>query len=83
MYIMSRMTINLNRVEDIHKFVAICSGYEEDIDVYYGRLTIDGKSIMGVMSLDLSRNIDVSILTEDEKVEKEFYEKIKRFEVKE
>lgn len=79
---MNRVTINLNKVEDIHKFVSICSNYEEDIDVYYGRLTIDGKSIMGIMSLDLSRNIDVSILTEDKNIEEDFYKKIKRFEVR-
>lgn len=80
---MSRKKISLNGVDSIYKFVKICSGFPVDIDVYCGRLTIDAKSIMGVMSLDLSRAVQTDILTGDEKMKQEFYEKIKEFEVEE
>lgn len=56
------------------KLVNICEKYENsDIDVIYGRQIIDGKSILGVMSL-MGRMVTVKINNEEE--EKSFEEEI-------
>lgn len=40
-----------------------------DIDVFYNRVTIDAKSILGVLSLDLTRVLTVQYSGEDEAFE--------------
>lgn len=47
------------------EFVVDCNKFDEDINVYYGRFTIDGKSILGVLSCDLTHPLKVEILTEN------------------
>lgn len=70
------MKINLNEVSKAQQFVKICSRYEEDINVCSGRLVIDAKSILGIFSLDLSKPVEVEILSEDTIKEESFYEDI-------
>ncbi|MBS5083780.1 MAG: HPr family phosphocarrier protein [Clostridiales bacterium] len=70
------MKINLNEVSKAQEFVKLCSKYEEDINVCSGRLIIDAKSILGIFSLDLSKSVDVEILSEDTVIEESFYENI-------
>lgn len=56
------------------KLVNICEKYEDsDIDVIYGRQIIDGKSILGVMSL-MGRMVTIKINNEEN--EKEFEKEI-------
>ena len=40
--------------------------YDYDFDLVSGRYVIDAKSIMGIFSLDLSKNIDLNIHAENE-----------------
>ncbi|HBG13080.1 MAG TPA: PTS cellobiose transporter subunit IIBC, partial [Clostridium sp.] len=40
-----------------------------DIDVYYNRVTIDAKSILGVLSLDLTQVLTVEFNGEDAEFE--------------
>lgn len=70
------MKINLNEVSKAQEFVKICSRYEEDINVCSGRLVIDAKSILGIFSLDLSKPVEVEILSEDTIKEESFYKNI-------
>ena len=42
-------------------FVAEASKCDFDIDVFYNRVTIDAKSILGVLSLDLARVLTVQM----------------------
>lgn len=74
--------IKLTTLEDLREFVAICTCYEEDIDVISGRYTIDGKSIMGLMSINLQQNIKVLINTSDVKVQDRFFSEIQKFQKK-
>ncbi len=46
--------IRLNAVDKIKSFVARAAAYPGDIFVRNGRFTVDGKSIMGLFSLNLS-----------------------------
>ncbi|OUP51278.1 HPr family phosphocarrier protein [Lachnoclostridium sp. An181] len=46
-------------------FVRAASKCEFDIDVFYNRVIIDAKSILGVLSLDLNRELTVCYNGED------------------
>ena len=63
---MKTVKIRLNGVEDIRAFVNAASLYEYDIDLRGGRYVVDGKSIMGIFSLDLSSPIDMVIYGDKE-----------------
>lgn len=54
----------------------ICTEFEEDIDVKYGRYTIDAKSIMGVLSMPLDKEFTVVIHTNNKEVASHFQELI-------
>ncbi len=59
---MMKCKIYLNTYEKIKRFVNITYKLEFDIDLISGRYVVDGKSIMGIFSLDLSKPIDVNIV---------------------
>lgn len=73
------MLISLKSVEDANKFVAITSKYNFDIDLISGRYAVNGKSIMGIFSLDLSKPITVQPQTDNYS---QLFEELKQFEVK-
>ena len=56
---MSQSKIKLNATEEVQEFVNAASRCDFDIDVYYNRFLIDAKSILGVLSLDLTRVLTV------------------------
>lgn len=74
------MKIKINLVTDVYEFVNICSHFIGEITVTQGRHCINAKSILGIFSLDLSSEIDVSIDTNDEE-KAEFYKLINKWEV--
>ena len=56
-----RCQIKLNSITDVKEFVNITFKAENDVDLICGKYHIDGKSIMGIFSLDLSKPIDLNI----------------------
>ena len=54
---MSEKKIRLS--QDVKEFVSVAESCDFDIDVLYNRISIDAKSIMGVLSLDLSQVLTV------------------------
>lgn len=60
------MKIKLSTIDDVKKFSSIACSMNADIDVSYGHYVIDGKSIMGLFSLDLSHELNVSIYASDD-----------------
>lgn len=57
--------INLNDFADIKKFVRIAQGFCSDIDIVKDKIVVDGKSLLGVLALDLSSDIYVRIITDN------------------
>lgn len=51
--------IKMNNITDITNFIKEASKVKDDITVYKGRYIIDGKSVMGVMSIDISTGMTV------------------------
>ena len=66
---MKQKRIILPTVEEAKKFVAAASRCDFDIDVFYNRIVIDAKSLLGVLSLDLTRVLTVEYNGENEEFE--------------
>jgi phosphocarrier protein HPr len=56
---MSEKKIRLNRIQDVREFVSTAERCDFDIDISYNRIIIDAKSIMGVLSMDLTQVLTV------------------------
>lgn len=56
---MKQRRIMLPGMAEAKKFVEEASRCDFDIDVFYNRVVIDAKSILGVLSLDLTRILTV------------------------
>lgn len=73
---MKSVTVKLNTIADVKNFVNTVSRCDFDVDLISGRYAIDGKSIMGIFSLDISKPIKLDAHTDSPE---EFFEKIKDF----
>lgn len=62
---MKKVTVSLASINGVKSFVNIVSKYDFDVDLISGRYVVDAKSIMGIFSLDLSKPIDVEVMTDD------------------
>lgn len=59
---MREIEINLNSIEKVKEFVNLATYHVAgDIDLISGKYTVDGKSIMGIFSLDLSKTITMRV----------------------
>lgn len=56
---MFQSKIKLNAAEDVQEFVKAASKCDFDIDIYYNRIMIDAKSILGILSMDLTKVLTV------------------------
>ncbi|MGN0369561.1 MAG: HPr family phosphocarrier protein [Butyrivibrio sp.] len=63
------MKVNLNSVEKVKTFVNEVANFDTEIDLVSSRYVIDAKSIMGILSLDLSKPIEVEVCDRDKEAE--------------
>jgi hypothetical protein len=63
--IMKEYNIRLSTIEDVRSFVNVVSLCEYDVDVSCGRYIVDGKSIIGLFSLDLLSPLRMTVHTDD------------------
>ena len=57
------MKVCINTINKVKDFCNLTTRQEYDITLISGRYAIDAKSIMGVFSLDLSKNIEIVVDT--------------------
>lgn len=57
--------IKLRAVDDVCEFVRAAEKCDFDVDVFYNRVIVDAKSILGVMSMDLTKTLTVKYGTRD------------------
>ncbi|MBQ6321645.1 MAG: HPr family phosphocarrier protein [Lachnospiraceae bacterium] len=62
---MSVAKIKLNAVSEVKDFVNEANKCDYDVDVSYNRVVIDGKSLVGVMSIDLTHTLTVTYHEDD------------------
>ena len=58
--------IQLKAFSDVKEFVKAAEKCEYDVDVFYNRVVVDAKSILGVMSMDLTGPLTVKYHVEDQ-----------------
>ena len=66
---MQERKIKLNELQDVKEFVTAAGKCDFDIDIFYNRVTIDAKSILGVLSMDLRHDLTVKYFGEDRSFE--------------
>lgn len=72
------MRIKLKTISDVHNFVLVCNKYQNaEILVKQGKQIIDGRSILGIFSLNLLEALDVSINTDNDNLKNNFFIDIK------
>lgn len=54
-----RYKIKLSEAAQVKDFVHMAEKCDFDVDVFYNRVIIDAKSILGVLSMDLSKVLTV------------------------
>ena len=62
--------IRLKAVDEVCEFVRAAAKCDFDIDIFYNRTVVDAKSILGVMSMDLTKDLTVKYGTQDGAFEK-------------
>lgn len=66
---MKEKKIVLSSIAEARRFVEEATRCDFDIDVFYNRVTIDAKSILGVLSLDLTKILTVQMNGSDDQFE--------------
>ena len=62
---MTNAKIRINAIDDVKNFVALVTRVDYDVDIISGRYAIDAKSILGIFSLDLSKDLELRIHSDD------------------
>ena len=62
---MKTIKISLNSIDKVKTFVNVINRFDAEFDLVSGRYVIDAKSIMGIFSLDLSKNLTLNIQKDD------------------
>lgn len=76
---METMTILIDNIFDLKRFNNIAMTFPCEIDVISGRYTVDGRSLMGLLSLDLSKPVQIKLDNKYEDLARLYFSK---FEVK-
>ena len=67
---MTEKKVKLLGNKEVTEFVQAAENCKFDIDVFYDRVLVDGKSILGMLGLDLTKSLTVRFNGEDEAFEK-------------
>lgn len=77
----SELILRVDTFEKLKKFISKTTSFDCEIDVIRGKYIIDGKSILGLMSLNILEPINVRIITEDREVIKRFNKEMEKFRI--
>lgn len=75
---MVKLRIKFATVEEVKEFNSLTERQNFDIDITCGRQIVDAKSIMGVLSIDLTKDIWVVIHAEETE-SRDYLQKISKF----
>lgn len=73
------LSFNLNSKESAESLIRLCEKYHDsiEVDIIHGRQTVDGCSLMGVISL-LGNFVTIRPNCEDEKLIQKFADELER-----
>ncbi len=66
----SRRKLKFHSANEIIDFVAKINLFDTDFDITYGKYAVDAKSIMGIFTLDLTRELNLIIHLPEEDMHK-------------
>lgn len=66
---MKTVQVLINTIDKIKEFAAVAGKIDEELDLVSDRYIINGKSIMGIFSLNLSRPVRLTIYAEGSRLE--------------
>ena len=69
----------LNTIDRVKKFVNEIISIDSDVDLIYGRYTLDAKSIMAIFSISLNNKLKLVIHSDDEDEIRKFNEIAEEF----
>lgn len=69
--------IRFKAFEDVREFVFAAEKCDFDIDIFYNRYIVDAKSILGVLSMDLTQTLNVKCHGESQ----EFNRTLRKFAI--
>lgn len=72
---MSEFKIKLSETNQVKEFVNAAGRCDFDIDIYYNRVIVDAKSILGILSMDLTKILTVQCYGENQ----EFVRTLQKF----
>jgi phosphotransferase system HPr-like phosphotransfer protein len=73
--------IKLVTFQDATEYIQIANNYEGDINITFGSITLDGKSISGLFGLGLSKVLDIRLISDNTEECERFYKDIEKWEV--
>lgn len=79
---MNKMSVKLNTIESAKEFCNVVSDskYNDvDIDLSCGRYIIDAKSILGILSMDITKKMTVTFHGDGFQRRKEFFDKLNKW----
>ncbi|MGN0589275.1 MAG: HPr family phosphocarrier protein [Ruminiclostridium sp.] len=62
---MKELKVKISTINDVKEFVSTVMLFGYDIDLISGRYAIDAKSIMGIFSIDLSKELKLVAHSDD------------------
>ena len=62
--------VSIPTIEKVKEFIQATSKLDTDLDLASGRHIVDAKSIMGVLSMDLTKPLNLNIYLDDSEIEK-------------
>ena len=71
------LDVLLNTIDKVKRFTNIANKFDCDVDVIQGKYTVDGRSILGIFSLNLTDTVTVEIENDNERYTME----IKQFNI--
>lgn len=77
---MVKVIVNLNEITKLNGFINVVTTFESDVDAIRGHYVIDAKSILGMMSLDLSKPLEIALNSNDEAEIARFIEVMKKYQ---
>ena len=78
----NKYTIKINSFHLLKRLNDICNKYEEDINIGSGIHIVDAKSMIAILAFDLTRPLNIEIITSDEETIRNFYDDIESFIVR-
>ncbi len=61
--------IRLTTIMDVKEFVTVAGECDFDVNIFYNHIVVDAKSVLGVLSLDLSKALTVEYDGDDAMLE--------------